>query len=47
MDYFGNAVSQFTVLALAGTQHTLHVGVNVTPLDAAEWENALNHATGA
>jgi transglutaminase-like putative cysteine protease len=33
-------VSPLRGVILGGTQHTLHVGVSVTPLDPAEWDNA-------
>jgi transglutaminase-like putative cysteine protease len=32
-------VSPLRGVILGGAQHTLHVGVNVTPMDPGEWEN--------
>ena len=31
---------------LGAAQHTLHVGVNVMPLDSPEWNEALGTMTG-
>jgi transglutaminase-like putative cysteine protease len=38
-------VSPLRGVILGGTQHVLHVGVNVTPLDPAEWHNATGEGS--
>jgi transglutaminase-like putative cysteine protease len=39
-------VSPLRGVILGAAQHTLHVGVNVMPLDGTEWEEALGTMTG-